>query len=153
MLVKWGPGVSEESWTKCLTFPGRHFALKWRHDQRDGVSNHQPHDCLLNRLFRHRSKKTSKLRVTGFCEGNSPVTVEFPAQRATNAENDDIIMGIHFLPGIYGHLYSNISEFFAKVLIDYKSTLLKATDWCLTCVKPLPGPITLTTSCDAIWRH
>ena len=41
---------------------------------RDGVSNHQPPDCLLNRLFRRRSKNTSKLRVTGFCAGNSPVT-------------------------------------------------------------------------------
>ena len=34
-------------------------ALQWRHDERDGVSNHQPHDCLLNRLFRRRSKKTA----------------------------------------------------------------------------------------------
>ena len=51
------------------------------------VSNHQPHDCLLNRLFRRRSKKTSKLCVTGLCEGNSLVTGEFPAQRASNAEN------------------------------------------------------------------
>ena len=42
-----------------------------------GVSNHQPHDCLLNRLFKRRSKKTSKLRVTGLCEWNSPVTGEF----------------------------------------------------------------------------
>ena len=31
--------------------------------------------------------KTSKLRVTDFCDGNSPVTVEFPAQRASDAEN------------------------------------------------------------------
>ena len=60
--------------------------LKWRHNERDGISNHQPHDCLLNRLFRRRSKKISKLRVTGLCEGNSPVTGEFPAQRASNAE-------------------------------------------------------------------
>ena len=30
---------------------------------------------------RRRWKKTSKLRVTGLCEGNSPVTGEFPAQR------------------------------------------------------------------------
>ena len=35
---------------------------------------------------RRRSKKTSKLRVIGLCEGNSPVTGEFPAQRASNAE-------------------------------------------------------------------
>ena len=31
--------------------------------------------------------ETSKLRVTGLCEGNSPVTGEFPAQMASNAEN------------------------------------------------------------------
>ena len=30
-----------------------HTPLQWRHNGRDGVSNHQPHDCLLNRLFRH----------------------------------------------------------------------------------------------------
>ena len=66
------------------------LALQWRHDERDDVSNHQPHDSLLNRLFRHKSKKTSKLRVTGLCEGNSPVTGEFPAQRAGIAENDSI---------------------------------------------------------------
>ena len=36
---------------------------------------------------RRRSKKTSKLRVTGLCEGSSPVTGEFLAQRASNAES------------------------------------------------------------------
>ena len=36
---------------------------------------------------RRRSKKASKLRVTSLCEGNSPVIGEFPAQRASNAEN------------------------------------------------------------------
>ena len=30
--------------------------LFWRHNGCGGVSNHQPHDCLLNRLFRRRSK-------------------------------------------------------------------------------------------------
>ena len=62
------------------------ISLQWRHNERDGISNHQPQDCLLNRLFRRRSKKTSKLRVTGLCVGNSTVTGEFPAQRASNAE-------------------------------------------------------------------
>ena len=61
--------------------------LRWRHNERYGVTNHQPHDCLLNRLFRRRSKKTTKLRGTGLCEWNSPVTGEFPAQKASNAEN------------------------------------------------------------------
>ena len=52
--------------------------LWWRHSGRDSVSNHQPHDCLLNRIFRRRSKKTSKLRVTVLCVGSSPGTGEFP---------------------------------------------------------------------------
>ena len=40
--------------------------------------------------FRRKSKETSKLRVTGLCAGNSPVTGEFPAQLASNAENVSI---------------------------------------------------------------
>ena len=52
------------------------------------VSNHQPPDCLLKYLC--RSKKTSKLHVTGLCEGNSLVTGEIPVQRTSNAENVSI---------------------------------------------------------------
>ena len=65
-------------------------SLHWRYNGHDSVSNHQPHDCLLNRLFRRRSKKISKLRVIGLCAGNSPETGEFPAQMASNAENVSI---------------------------------------------------------------
>ena len=59
--------------------------LQWRHNERDGVSNHQGLDRLL----------TSKLRVTGFCEGNPLVTYGFPIKRASNTEMfpfDDVIM-------------------------------------------------------------
>ena len=66
------------------------WPLQWRHNGRDGVSNHQPHDYLLNRSIRRRSKKTSKLRVTGLCARNSPVTGEFPAQMVNYAENVSI---------------------------------------------------------------
>ena len=52
--------------------------------------NHQPHHCILNRLFRRRSKKTSKLRAIGFCAENSPVTGEIPVQMASNAEHVSI---------------------------------------------------------------
>ena len=72
----------------CLTLVGD--PLQWRHNERDGLSNHQPCDCFLNCLLRRRSSKTSKLRVTGLSVGNSPVTGEFPAQRASNAENVSI---------------------------------------------------------------
>ena len=64
--------------------------FQWHHNGRDSVSNLQPHGCLLNHLFRRRSKKTSKLRVTGLCVGNSPGTGEFPAQMASYAENASI---------------------------------------------------------------
>ena len=59
--------------------------LEWRHNELDGVWNHQRLDCLLNRLFRRKSKKTSKLRVTGLCDGNPLVTGGFPSQRASDA--------------------------------------------------------------------
>ena len=82
-------------WAHRPTSSEMQMSLLWRHNGCDGVSNHQPHDCLLSWLFGRRSKKTSKLRVTGLCAGNSPVTGEFPTQMASNAENvsiDDIIM-------------------------------------------------------------
>ena len=65
-------------------------ALQWCHNGHHSVPNHQPHDCLRNDLLRRGSKKTSKLRVTGLCAGNSPETREFPAQMASNAENVSI---------------------------------------------------------------
>ena len=46
--------------------------LQWRHNEHHGVSKHRCIDCLLSRLFRRRSKKTSKPCATGLCEGNSP---------------------------------------------------------------------------------
>ena len=70
--------------------------LQWRHNVRDGVSNHQPHDCLLNCPFRRRSNKTSKLCVTGLCTGNSLVTGEFPHNKGLVTRKmfpfDDVIM-------------------------------------------------------------
>ena len=72
---------------KLLTYEA---ALLWSHNGHNGVSNHQTHECLLNRPSRPRSKKISKLSVTGLFAGNSPETVEFPAQMASNAENVSI---------------------------------------------------------------
>ena len=44
-----------------------HHSLQWRHNERDGVPNHHPHDLLFNRLFRRRAK----LRVISLYEVNS----------------------------------------------------------------------------------
>ena len=74
--------------------------LHWRHNDHDGVSNHQPHDCLLNPLFRRRSKKISKLRVTGLCVGNSPGPVNSPHKGPVTRKMfpfDDVIMNWELL--------------------------------------------------------
>ena len=44
----------------------------------------------MGTIASQRSKKTSKFCVTGLCVGNSPGTGEFPAQKASNAENVSI---------------------------------------------------------------
>ena len=81
--------------THAAIFPNHSLPLRCGHNDCDGVSNHQPHGCCLNRLFRHKSKKTSKFRVVGLCA----VTGEFPAQRASNAENVLIWCRRHALRG------------------------------------------------------
>ena len=71
------------------------FTLQWRHNDQDSVSNHQPHGCLLNRLFRSRSKKTSKLCVTGLCVGKSPGPMNSPHKGPVTRKMfpfDDVIM-------------------------------------------------------------
>ena len=72
------------------------FTLHWRHNERDSIWNHQPHDCLLNRLFRRRSKKISKLCIICLCAGNSTGTGEFPTHIGAVAWKifpfDDVIM-------------------------------------------------------------
>ena len=100
--------------------------LRWRHNERDSVSNHQPHDCLLNRLFRRRSKKTSKLRVTGLCVGNSPGTGEFPAQMASYAENVSIWWRHHTRCGM-----ETISSSRGEST-SHRQILLSRNQWCGT---------------------
>ena len=102
--------TAKQSNSACITHA--QSLLQWRHNGHEGVSNHQPHVCLLNLLFRRRSKKTSKLRVTGICEGNSPVTREFPTQMGSDTEsvsiwwchNDNLITDASSLASITGIL-------------------------------------------------
>ena len=84
-------------------------------------------DCLLNHLFRRRSKKTAKLRVTGLYEGNWPVThLWIPAHRASNAENVSIWWRHH-----------------AQNLTDDQSTLVLLT-WG---IEPIDKLV------EYLWRH
>ena len=79
----------------CVSIAGRALlagyhryvdSLQWCHKEWDGISNHQPHDCLLNCLFKVHIKEN----ITGLCEGNSLATGEFPMQRASNTKNVSI---------------------------------------------------------------
>ena len=97
---------------------GRAFTLQWRYNGRDSVSNHQPHNCLPNRLFRRISKKTSKLRVAGLCAGNSPGTGEFPAQMASHAEN---VWWRHHVTIRHSSLY--IISYISHVLNHYTASI------------------------------
>ena len=91
-------------------------SLQWCHNEHDGVSNHQPHGCLLDHLFRHRSKKTSRLQDTP-----GPLWGEFngdqwiPAQMASNMEKISIWWH-HHVAGVIHHLWSSPkSDWYTKV--------------------------------------
>ena len=80
--------ISAFGWISAPPFVVEYTTLQWRHNGCNGVSNH-------SRLFtlpfgQAQIKFTLKLRITGLCAGNSPVTGEFPAQMASNAENVSI---------------------------------------------------------------
>ena len=83
------------------------MVMLWSHSE---ICRKFSHDCLLSRLFRRKSKKTSKLRVTGLCAGNSPVTREFPTQRTRKAENDCTNDGL-----VYWRIFGSLSQFFSRV--------------------------------------
>ena len=89
----------------------------------------QPHHCLLSRLFGRRSRKTSKLLITGLCGGNSPGTGEFPAQLASNAENvpfDDAVM--FFRENICIRNQTTLA-FVLMGRIGNKATLIRVMGW------------------------
>ena len=101
----------------CFLCTSCYITLHWRHNDHDGVSIHQPHDCLLNISFRHRGKKTSKLRVTGLCEGvhqgpvNSPH--KGPVTRKMFPFDDVIIKSDYYTSSWYliRWVYNSISAF------------------------------------------
>ena len=71
------------------------FPLQWRHNERDGVSNHQPHDCLLNRLFGDRSKKNHNSALLAFVRGIHRSPVNSPHKEPVTPKRfpfDDVIM-------------------------------------------------------------
>ena len=89
----WMTDIKIQKWFSTESGP---LALQLRHNGQDGISNYQSLNCLF--LVRHRSKKTSKLHVTGLCEGNPLMTGGFPSQREMwkMFSFDDVIMESSF---------------------------------------------------------
>ena len=88
-------GISVVEWlvpgnSIALKSDSNWFTLLWRHDGHDASQIICLRIVYSAVYLRHRSKKTSKLRVTGLCARNSPGTGEFPAQMASNAEHVSI---------------------------------------------------------------
>ena len=86
---------------------------------------------------RRRLNKTSKLRVTVLCAGNSPVTDEFPPQKASNMENASIWwrhheqwnIGIFYIYSYFKYIYTWYTIqprlFHRGVLFSTKTTQIK----------------------------
>ena len=100
----------------------RHCSLLFRHNGSNGVSNHQLHDCLLNRSFRYRSNKTPKLRVTGLCTGIYRWLVNSPHKWPVTRKMfpfDGMIMTLSCGPLLYDYL-----EFSMWRQISYRILIL-----------------------------
>ena len=117
----------EFHWTSLMICQHWFRSLQWHHNGYDCISNHQPHDCLLSRLFRCKSQKTSKLRVAGLCEEKSPVTGEFSEQMACNAENYSIWWRHHEWLGA-------VSQFWPSHMLPYG---ISRPQWVNLLIRPL----------------
>ena len=82
--------------SSCSRFPwwGASWQL-WHHNERDGVSNHWRLYCLLNRLFRRRSKKYQSSASLAFVRGIHRWPVNFPHKGPVTRKIfpfDDVVM-------------------------------------------------------------
>ena len=125
--------------------------LQRRHNEHDGVSDHQPHDCFLKRLFRQKNQRKHQSSASlAFMWGIHRSTGEFPAQSASNAENvpiwwrhheSAILWTISFGPGLYCHGLllrprpsvnrDVVSSHLSSWLVNHRLFLVKPSDQCL----------------------
>ena len=124
------------------------MTLLWRHNGRDCASYHQSNDCSLNRSFRRRSKKISKLRVTGLCAGIHRSPVNSPNKRPVTRKMllfDDVIMiKFYILQLVYVIPVEHIPSFFT---FDPSTCLIKTRGGkTKTLIIPIPS-----FSCQVIY--
>ena len=94
MIYKVNRSVDKDKLSTRLVFT--YNALQWRHNEHDGASNHQLHDCLLHRLIKWRSKKTSNSASLAFVRGIHRWPVNYPHKKPVTRKMfqfDEVIMG------------------------------------------------------------
>ena len=142
-----------------FSIPWMGFALQWCHIGHGSVSNHLPHDCLLNCLFRRWSRKATNLRVTGFWKGNSPVTGEIPHKGPVIPKMlpfDDVIMGWGWrrqLPCSSGAVAKGISRIrFQNWHVNLRDQLARQLQMSLPiCTYPTPSFVVILV-CQVVYN-
>ena len=93
-------------YTACLA--SQVLALQWRHNERGGISNHRLFYCLLYRLFRRKSKKTSKLCSSALLAFRRKyfhsLTSSWDICRHHDSTSSTLYMGRHLIYSMPGEL-------------------------------------------------
>ena len=92
---------------------------------------------IVYSIVRSGTDQRSKLHVTGLCVGNSPVSGEFPTQRASNAENDSIWWRHHVHDPshvLFYNMYINgwfqlISDMISNLKVNLINSLVQNQIW------------------------
>ena len=122
-------------WVTIFIDHASHYSpLQWCHNKHNGISNHWPLNCLLNCMFRYRSKNTSSLSLA-FVRviHQSPVNSvhKWPIMRQMFLFDDFIMQHpFAYLPGKYlpwPHLTQMLWERFQLTLhVKMKTTSCKS---------------------------
>ena len=73
------------------------WTSQWHHNERDGVSNHQPHDCLLNRSDQRKHQSSAPLAfVRGIHRGPLKTPHKRPVTR-NMTPFDDVFMKLWWI--------------------------------------------------------
>ena len=144
-------------------------SLQWRHNGRDGVSNHQPLDCLFNRLFRCRSRKHQSSASLAYVRGihrwpvnsphKGPVTREmFPIDGAIMFIWYRVVVDNCTVTSHERHIVSNHDHLCYLLNSLFKLTTTKTSKVCCMafCDGGFPSPSHIASNAESIfmsWRH
>ena len=100
------------------------YSLQWRHNKCDGISNHQPQDCLLNPYSGAHQRKDQSSTSLAFVRG---FTGDFPTQRPVTPKMfpfEDTIMGK--MPS----LYWNRAQVY-RLILKQCQWVINCRDYCI----------------------